>query len=135
MKDFNTATDSIGPDGRTYTIYWVCEDNRVPLELGQIFGAGDTWHLYGGGYNIINIYPRHGEYYYHDLDYGVDDVQALVDIITGITGEGFKQVIYYQLGERGPVARYPPSFEPVFRDKQAEASYYRYKAKQAREGH
>lgn len=124
-------TDS-GSSERGFTIYWVCEEHRVPLDICQSTHGGDgSWRVTGGGYTIITIYVRSDGYYYHDVDFGAEDIQAIVDAITEFTGEGYKPANFYQLGQPGPIARYPPYFEPVFRDAQAEQSYYRVKLKDA----
>jgi len=113
-------------------LYWVCGEHRVPLEVVQVGGAGDNWHVYGGGYCIMDLYHDHkGNIYYQGNDWLVDDVWAVVDAIMEFTGACYNDVLFYRDEYPTSVGRFPPYFTPVFRDKRHKVNYYKSKWKEA----
>jgi len=115
-----------------FTFYWVCGEHRVPLEVRQIGGAGDSWHVYGGGYCILDLYhDDKGNIYCIGNDWLAEDIWAVVELITEFTGVSYNDVLFYREKYPTSVGRFPPYFKPVFRDKRHKISYYRTKWKEA----
>ena len=117
-----------GLEGKSFTIIWACEEHRVPLEICQIGGAGDNWHVQGAGYCILDLYPDDkGNICYHGNDWLAEDIWAVVDLIEKLAGESFKDVLICNDQYPTNICRFPPYFEPVFRDKMEEINFYRKK--------
>jgi hypothetical protein len=122
-----------GPERNSFTIYWASGEHRVPLEVCQIGGAGNSWHVYGAGYNILNLYPDHnGAIYYSGNDFSLEDIRTLVDVITEVTSITYAEVYIKHDHHPSNIGRLPPYFEPIFRSKQQEVSYYSKKLRQAK---
>lgn len=123
-----------GLASNSFTINWVCGgEHRVPLEVCQIGGAGDSWHVYGGGYCILDLHPDDkGNMCYHGNDWAPEDVRAIVELIEEFSGHKYNDVLFYPDKYPTSVMRFPPYFEPVFRSKQQEISYYHQKWQQAK---
>ena len=118
---------------RRFTFFWVCGEHRVPLEVSQIGGAGDSWHVYGGGYNFLNLYPdSNGGIYYIGNDFSIEDILALVDVIAEVTSITYTEVFIKHDDYPSNICRLPPYFEPKFRDKLQEVNYYRKKYQEAK---
>ncbi|MDO3627538.1 hypothetical protein [Mucilaginibacter sp. BT774] len=129
----NFAGMNSGAEDRGFMLYWVCGEHRVPLWVTQIGGAGDSWHVYGAGYNILNLIPDcNGGIYYFGNDFDLEDIQALVGVITEITSITYTEVYIKHDPYPGNICRLPPYFEPKFRSKLQEVSYYRTKLRQAK---
>lgn len=121
-------------DDRKFTLYWACGEHRVPVVVCQIGGAGDSWHVYGGGgYNFLNLYPDgNGGIYYRGNDFNVEDIRALVDVIAEVTSITYTEVFIQHDDYPSNICRLPPYFEPKFRNKLEEVNYYRKKYRQAK---
>lgn len=120
-------------DTMSFTLYWECGEHRVPLEVSQIGGAGDSWHVYGGGYNVLNLYPdSSGGIYYIGNDFDLEDIRALVDVIAEVTSIIYTEVFIKPDPNPSNICRLPPYFEPKFRNKLQEVNYYRKKYQQAK---
>lgn len=122
-----------GPDGNSFMITWVCGEHRVPLEVCQIGGAGDSWHVKGFGYCILDLIPDDkGNLCYHGNDWLAEDVRAVVELIEKFSGTRYNDVLFYPDEYPTKIARFPPYFEPVFRNKQQQVRYYHQKWQQAK---
>jgi hypothetical protein len=127
------VTMNTGAHGYKFTLNWVCGEHRVPLEVFQIGGAGDSWHVYGAGYNILNLYPDNkGGIYYSGNDFSLEDIQAIVEGIAAFTSITYTEVYIRHDPNPSNICRLPPYFEPIFRNKLQEVNYYRKKLYQAK---
>lgn len=116
-----------------FIIYWCCDEHRVPLKVTKIGGAGDGWHVFGGGYEILTLIPiLNGAIYYKGNDFDFEDILALVDVITQETGITYTDVFMKADSYPSGICRLPPYFEPIFRSKREEARFYRQKWLQAK---
>lgn len=123
-----------GLGSHSFTLYWACDEHRVPLKVFQLDGAGESWHVYGGGgYCILNLVPDdNGGIWYIGSDFGLEDIQALVDVIAEVTSVTFTGVFIKHDPYPSNICRLPPYFEPRFRSKLEEVSFYRKKWQQAK---
>jgi len=122
-----------GLSGKNFMITWTCGEHRVPLDVCQIGGAGDSWHVYGGGFCILDLIPDgKGNLRCHGNDWLAEDVRAVVEQVEEFSGEKFGDVLFYPDKYPTNIGRFPPYFEPMFRNKLQEVSYYRKKWLQAK---
>ena len=122
-----------GLSGKSFMITWACDEHRVPLEVCQIGGAGDSWHVNGCGYCLLDLIPDDkGNICYHGNDWLAEDIRAVVELIEEFSGWQYKDVLFYRDQYPTDICRFPPYFEPIFRNKQQEVSYYRKKWQQAK---
>lgn len=122
-----------GIENQGFTICWCCGEHRVPLKVTQIGGAGDSWHVNGSGYCILTLQPDDkGNICYHGNDWLAEDIRAIVELIEEFSERKYNDVLFYPDRYPASVIRFPPYFEPIFRSKQQEISYYRQKWQQAK---
>lgn len=70
-------------------------DERKKVKISKPNGTGgESWDVLVNNYNVITIIKRHGEYVYcYDrTEWETSDLQAIVDVITAFTGEGYHQI-------------------------------------------